>query len=151
MANGFSDPQVPRPALIGLAALVAAALLAAGAGRLGYREDTRPTTASVEERALRFVDQDEGSILVVEAGTQRTLDVLAPGTNGFIRGAMRGLVRERKRRDLGPEEPFRLIRYADGRLSLDDPATGHRIDLGSFGATNAQAFARLLTAGEAAR
>ena len=58
---------------------------------------------------------------------------------------MRGLARERKRREIGPEPPFRLARAADGRLWLEDPSTGRRIDFIAFGPTNAQAFARLLT------
>ena len=58
---------------------------------------------------------------------------------------MRGLVRDRKRQDLGAEAPFRLTRWADGRLSLQDEATGRSIDLGAFGPTNAAVFAHLMT------
>ena len=57
---------------------------------------------------------------------------------------MRILARERRMNDEGRETPFRLIRWADGRLSIEDPATGRRIDLGAFGAANTQAFARLM-------
>ena len=72
--------------------------------------------------------------------------VLPPGSNGFIRGVMRGLARERMLHGIDAAPPFRLIRWADGRLSLEDTATGRLIDLAAFGPTNAQAFARLLTA-----
>jgi hypothetical protein len=37
-----------------------------------------------------------------------------------------------------------LIGHADGRLTLLDPMTGTRVDLGSFGPTNAAVFARFL-------
>ena len=80
---------------------------------------------------------------VLADGT-RTVTVLAPGSNGFIRGVLRGLVRERKRRGIGAETPFRLSYLTDGRLLLADPATGRVIDLGAFGPTNTAAFARLL-------
>ena len=70
--------------------------------------------------------------------------MLPPGTNGFIRGVLRGLARDRKLQRIGTEPPFRLTRWVDGRLSLDDPATGRRIELGAFGPTNAAAFAGLL-------
>ncbi|MFY7781768.1 MAG: photosynthetic complex assembly protein PuhC, partial [Tagaea sp.] len=43
-----------------------------------------------------------------------------------------------------PETPFRLSMWRDGSLVLDDPATGRRVDLRAFGATNRDAFARLL-------
>ncbi|MBC7781542.1 MAG: photosynthetic complex assembly protein PuhC, partial [Proteobacteria bacterium] len=43
-----------------------------------------------------------------------------------------------------------LIGRADGRLTLADPATGQRIDLESFGPTNAAVFARLIVAGASA-
>ena len=37
----------------------------------------------------------------------------------FVRGTVRGLVRERKREGIGSVPPFRLTRLADGRLTLD--------------------------------
>jgi putative photosynthetic complex assembly protein len=55
-------------------------------------------------------------------------------------------VRDRKRRGLGPEVPFRLTAHADGRLTLVDPATGRLVALEAFGADNAGAFAKLLVA-----
>ena len=46
-------------------------------------------------------------------------------------------------------ETIRLMydytRWADGRLSLQDEATGRSIDLGAFGPTNAAVFAHLMT------
>ena len=66
------------------------------------------------------------------------------GEQGFLRGALRALARERRVRGLGSEQPFQLIARTDGRLTLADPATGQRIDLESFGPVNAGAFAVLL-------
>jgi hypothetical protein len=40
-----------------------------------------------------------------------------------------------------------LIGRTDGRLTLQDPSTGQRIDLESFGPTNAAVFASLRLAG----
>jgi putative photosynthetic complex assembly protein len=73
---------------------------------------------------------------------------VAPGTNGFLRGTLRGLARERKREGLDGTVPFRLSQTRAGHLLLTDPATGRFVDLGSFGPTNAAVFARLLTADE---
>ena len=74
------------------------------------------------------------------------VEVLPPGTNGFARGVMRGMARERHSREIGSEPPFRLTRWSDGRLSLDDPATGRRIELDAFGPTNTAVFAHLMGA-----
>ena len=72
------------------------------------------------------------------------LEVLAVGGDGFVRGVLRGVARERRGRGLGSDLPVRLIARRDGTLALEDPATGRRIELNAFGATNAAAFARFL-------
>ena len=71
---------------------------------------------------------------------------LEPGTNSFIRATLRGLVRERRMGELGPQAPFRLAAWNDGRLTLEDMATGRIIDIVAFGPTQTEAFARLLSA-----
>jgi len=96
------------------------------------------------QRPLRFEDRPDGSIAVVDASSGQTIAMLQ-GEQGFVRGALRALARERRSRELGPEVPFKLIAQSDGRLTLLDPATGQRIDLESFGPTNSGEFARLLT------
>ena len=57
----------------------------------------------------------------------------------------------RKRQGIGAEPVFLLQTTADGRLTLEDSATGQRIDLKAFGPTNAGAFARLMSETTAAR
>lgn len=145
--SDFGNRPFPRGALLGAAALVGLALvLVAGARVSGIGTLPLPASAPVETRVLRFEDGPNGAVAVYEAGTQRVVKVLAPGTNNFVRGVLRGLARERRLNAVGPRPPFQLTRWADGRLSLTDPATGRRIDLEAFGATNAGSFARLLTA-----
>jgi putative photosynthetic complex assembly protein len=85
-------------------------------------------------------------VLVYTNQDDRLVDTLQPGTNGFVRGVLRGLVRERRADHVGAAPPFRLTRWADGRLSLDDPSTGRHVDLEVFGPTNAGAFAQILVA-----
>ena len=46
---------------------------------------------------------------VRRADTGQVVHSVAPETNGFLRGTMRGLARERKRMGVGPELPFDLI------------------------------------------
>jgi putative photosynthetic complex assembly protein len=70
--------------------------------------------------------------LVIDASTEQEI-ARFEGEQGFVRGSLRALVRERKRRDLGPEQPFILQGHTDGRMSLRDPTTEIRIPLDSFG------------------
>jgi putative photosynthetic complex assembly protein len=145
MAKSSRDRRFPLGALIGASALIAFSLLATGLARLsGIGTSFVPAAGIVESRALRFEDRADGAVTVSEVGSERLVDVLAPGTNGFIRGVLRGLARERRREDLGTAQPFLLTRWSDGRLSIEDAATHVRIELIAFGPTNIAAFARLL-------
>jgi len=143
-----SDGQLPRGALFGAAALIGVAILAAAGARLtGVGTTPNPTGDAVERIALRFDDRGDGAVVVHAVDDDRVLEVLEPGTNGFARGVLRGLARARRAQGVGARPPFELTRWADGRLSLDDPSTGRSVELGAFGPTNAAAFADLWEAG----
>ena len=62
-----------------------------------------------------------------------------------MRGVVRGLAHDRKTRGIGTAPPFRLSVWRDGRLALEDTATGRLIDLDAFGASNKDAFVQLLS------
>jgi putative photosynthetic complex assembly protein len=96
---------------------------------------------------VRFEDRPDGTLAVLDATTGREASIVQPGTNGFIRGVLRGMFRGRKLEALSRDGQFRLAREADGHLTLEDPETGRRVDLDSFGPTNSAAFAGLLAAG----
>lgn len=134
----------PLP-LMAMVVLVLCALAATAAVRLtGINISQQADAPTLAQRTLRFTDTADGSLQVIDDRSGQVLDTVVAGTGGFIRSTMRGLVRERKRRGLGPETPFELIARSDGRLTLVDPATQRRIDLESFGPVNAAVFARLL-------
>lgn len=146
MSDPFADQVFPRGALLGAAALLGLTLLLAAAGRYsGVGVTTLPTAETVVVRELHFEDRNDGAVAVYDSVTARPVAVLEPGSNGFIRGVLRGFARERRAQAVTTVLPFRLTHWDDGRLSLADPATGRHVDLGAFGPTNAQAFARLLT------
>lgn len=143
------DP-FPRGALIAAAALIGFSLVATAAGRVAmlHAPPARAQPAPSQSVALRFADAADGAVLVRDGRDNRVIASLAPGTNGFIRGVMRGLARERKSLGIGEGPPFLLSRWNDGRLALEDTATGRQIDLDAFGDSNKDAFAQLLhTAG----
>jgi putative photosynthetic complex assembly protein len=130
---------------VACAALALCALAGVGLVRLtGIGSALSEVAPVVHERALRFQDRVDGGITVLDARSGAVIGDVAPGTNGFLRSAMRGLVRERKREGIGAELPFELVVRGDQRLTLEDPGTGRRIDLRSFGPTNAGVFEQLL-------
>ena len=143
--NPSLQSKLPLLPLAAMAALVLSSLIGVGLVRLsGLSAQQQPDAATLAVRQLRFEDRDDGGIEVRDARSGALLDTVAPGTNGFLRSTMRGLVRERKRQGLGPETPFELLGRADGRLTLVDPGTGRRVDLESFGPSNSAVFARLM-------
>ncbi len=149
-ATPGAPDSFPRWFLYGAGGILLFTLCSVGLVRLtGNGPDQRLAPAALE-RPLRFEDRPDGSIAVIDGNTGAAVDTVK-GEQPFVRGALRALARERRARGLGSERPFELIARTDGRLTLYDPATEKRIDLESFGPTNAGAFARLLTAGVAPR
>jgi putative photosynthetic complex assembly protein len=136
-------PLLPRAALLAVAAVLAVTVLAVGWVRMSGVDIHEPAGAVVEQRMLRFVDLPDGGIDVVDAASGGALQQMR-GEQGFLRGVLRGLARERRARGVGAELPFVLSRHDDGRLQLTDPATGRRIELASFGSDNAAVFLRWL-------
>jgi putative photosynthetic complex assembly protein len=98
--------------------------------------------------SLRFEDRPNGDVAVLDASTQTEIHRYV-GEQGFVRGILRTLARERMRRGIGSGPSFDLIAHSDGRLTLVDPATAQRIDLESFGPTNLASFALLHQASNA--
>jgi putative photosynthetic complex assembly protein len=138
------DHSLPRWPLVAIAALLTATVVGVAAVRLSGTPIRSPDASAVASLSLRFEDRADGSVAIIDALSGRELERF-DGEGGFLRGALRALARERRMREIGPEAAFELIGRADGRLTLSDPATGERVDLESFGPTNAAVFARLLT------
>lgn len=139
------EQTVPRGALIGAAVLILATLGLAAEARHSRADDTHAVV--VASRDLRFEDRPDGAVAVLDADTGREVGRVNPAEGGFVRGVMRGLFRTRKLESIDPDARFRLIRHHDGGLVIEDPQSGHTVDLRSFGDTNYASFARLLDAG----
>jgi putative photosynthetic complex assembly protein len=137
--------HVPKPALFMAAALIIVVLgLAVSARVFGLGADREVATTVQVQRDLFFADATDGGIIVTDAATRAEAARLQPGTNGFLRGALRALTRSRTLAGVGREVPFRLVRYTDGRLVLLDPATSQHVTISSFGPTQVASFDQLL-------
>jgi len=147
MPRASSSPSFPRGALFAAGAAIAFSIALAAAGRMTGAANSEPTAAPVIDRQLLFRDLPNGGVAVFDANDPSApIDIFAPETNGFLRATMRGLARQRLRQSAGEATPFRLTEWADGRLTLTDPATGRRVEMEAFGISNESVFARLLTA-----
>lgn len=130
---------------VGFAIFAVACLLLVGWVRFTSPAPTPNVITPTAMRVLNFIDQPDGSISVIDQETRDIVENFS-GEQGFLRGTLRALVRERKLRGLDADQAhaFELIAHDGGRLTLRDPATDASIALESFGPTNTAVFARLL-------
>ncbi len=151
-AHHHDDPTVPKPALIGVAVLLAATMALTGAVSLGLLPQSANPSASraaqnigaAQERMLYFADQTDGTVLISDASTGQSLKTIGFGEGGFVRATMRRLVKARRATGIGSAQPFKLVRWENGALSLMDPATGKQAEIYGYGADHVRAFAELL-------
>ena len=133
----------PRWVLMCAGGVMAFSLISVGLVRITGKGPDQRLAAATQERLLRFEDRPDGSIAITDGSTGELVTAVR-GEQGFVRGALRALARERKARGLGAEQSFKLMVRSDGGLTLYDSATSQRVDLEAFGPTNADHFARLL-------
>jgi putative photosynthetic complex assembly protein len=153
------EQTIPKGALTAALMLVLTALALTMLVKVGVlNREAVPALARTEAhvatavvRTLSFSDRADGAVVVRDVTTGETVRVLVDGVpgNGFVRGVMRGMARERHIRGVGMVPPFTLTLWKNGTLSLEDKATGRAIELGSFGPDNRAAFAALLPGGVA--
>ncbi|CCD96360.1 conserved hypothetical protein [Bradyrhizobium sp. ORS 375] len=143
------DIVIPKGALRAAFALVIFSLVAAGVGRwTGVGTVHTDHAAAVQTVALRFEDRPDGGISVVSPDSGKVVGIVEAGGDGFLRTVLRSMAFDRQRHAIGSGPAFTINRWADGRMSLDDPATGRRVDLGPFGDDNKRRFTELMTMGE---
>ena len=137
--------RTPHPVLLMAGALMLFTIGAAGVAKHNqYGRIALPPSTAVTVRDLDFADVADGGVRITDADTGRLVTLVKPETGGFLRGVVRGLVRDHHKVDDATGYAFRLTRWSDNRLSLSDPATGETFELESFGSTNERVFADLL-------
>ena len=146
VANTTDKSGAPRPVLIMAGALMLFTAGVAGLAKHNHNDHVvLPPSSAVTVRDLAFKDMPDGGVSVSDAVTGRLVELFRPTTGGFLRGVMRGLVRDHRKVDNATGYPFRLTRWSDGRLTLEDPGTRESFELESFGSTNEQVFANFLS------
>lgn len=141
---------VPKTAIRAAFALIVLTILLAGFGKMTGIGNVRGDRAvAAQSVSVRFEDRADGAIKVVSPANGDILDVVEAGNDGFVRTVLRGMAYERRRRAIDSGPAFTINRWADGHLTLDDPATGRSVDLAPFGTINMRRFVSLLDKGGA--
>ena len=125
-----------------LLSAMALVLVAVAWMQWSQKDTSQEALAPQWQRHLVFADSPDGDILVKDF-PQGAVIARFEGEQGFMRGTLRAMARERRSRNLGSELPFELVAHGQGRLTLIDPSTQYRIDLESFGPTQMAKFAQL--------
>jgi putative photosynthetic complex assembly protein len=146
MEQTLTDIRFPKLPLYLAAAVALLAVASVAVARLTTLPEESPVAAIpvLETRDLVFTDADDGSVIVTDAATQARIAVAEPGTNGFLRGMLRGLMRNRKHESIDPLTPMRLERLSNGGILLIDQATGATLPLDAYGRDNVAVFRAFL-------
>lgn len=144
-ASGYQ--QFPRPPLLAIGSLLLFCLVAVALVQINKPDGASEPSADAahsapiaDRLALVFRDLDNGAVGVFDPASGAQLTSIAPGTNGFMRSTLRGLGRERMRRNLTMATPVEIQILENGRALLVDPAIDREIDLWAFGEINAMNF-----------
>ena len=136
-------PAVPLYAALGFVAFAFAAVLF---GRITDIGTVRVEIGEVVEvRDILLTKEFEANLVKVsDFATGDELAAYAENEGGFVRGAFRGLNRIRTVANVPETQPYRLIRWSSGAVSLSDTGTGERLYLDAYGRDNVAAFAQFL-------
>lgn len=140
--------MVPRILVRAMFTLCLSVLVIVAYARLTDRplEAMPPSEAQVPvvaEKMIRIYGAMNGSARVMDLDGNVIL-TLSETEGGFVAGIYRVLERRRNAVGASGSDPIRLVRYADGRLSLRDDLTDFRAELVGFGADNERVFARIM-------
>jgi len=134
-------PKVLLRAMFGLA--LASLIIASYASFTGRTPVGRPEAAAVlAERMIILQGGGSKAVKVLDADGTLLLDL---PHGGFITVVQNAMETERGRSGIDPLLPLRLVSYANGRLTVEDPETGWSVETQGFGSYNEAAFRQLLT------
>jgi putative photosynthetic complex assembly protein len=135
--------MVPRTLLWAMFALAMSSLAITTFAVLTERPpEAQPQVAEVvRERWIVLEGHGAKAVTVRETDGSVLLD-MAHG--GFVTVVQNGLQTERKKHNVDPLNPVRIVEYKNGRLAVEDPDTGWSVELYAFGSDNKAAFERLL-------
>lgn len=103
----------------------------------------QPIASPVTQERLIVMAESDGAYTITDP-SGGVIAELPKNSAGFISVVYAGLDRDRMLNKVAMTTPLTLAAYENGRLSLTDTASDWHVELGSFGASNKAAFAKLL-------
>ena len=135
--------MVPRALLWAMFALAMSALaITTFAVVTGKPPEAQPQASSVLRDRWIVLEGHGAKAVTVRDKDGTVLAEMAHG--GFVTVIQNGLQTERRKHDVDPLNPVRIVEYTNGRLAVEDPDTGWSVELYAFGSDNKAAFERLL-------
>jgi putative photosynthetic complex assembly protein len=136
--------MIPVPLLRAMVGLVLVSLaLTSYASLTGRPPVGQPEAAAV--LAERMLILEGGGAQAVKVRAEDGSLILDLPHGGFITVVQNALETQRRRSSIDPLLPVRLVEYANGRLTVEDPVNGWSVETQGFGDDNEAAFRRLLT------
>jgi putative photosynthetic complex assembly protein len=135
--------MIPRTLLWGMLALALSALAITSFAVLTDRPAVgQPAPGKpVAERALILEGRSAQAVTVYSADGTLIAEM---DHGGFVTVIQNAIARARTVARVEGNPPIRIVKYDNGRLVAEDPATGASIELYAFGADNKAAVERLL-------
>lgn len=135
--------MIPKGLLVAMCLFALSGLAIASYASLtgGPRAGVPATAEPVRERSLILRGDSAQAVTVLNAADGSLLVDLPRG--GFVTVVQNAVTTARLRYGVDQSLPVRLVEYANGRLVLEDAATGTSIELYAFGSDNKAAFERL--------
>ncbi len=137
-------PSFPRLPLFAAIALVAFTALATVFGQVTGVGTLKVTLGAPLAMRDLTLTRDGEQVVVRDSASGLELARLSNTEANFVSGSLRGLERMRVGRDISAEQPYRVIQWQNGWVSLSDTGTGQRLYLNAFGPDNVAAFTRFL-------
>jgi putative photosynthetic complex assembly protein len=134
---------VPRTLLWAMFALAMSSLAITTFAVVTDRPPEAQPQASEVLRDRWIVLEGHGAKAVTVRETDGSV-LLDMAHGGFVTVIQNGLQTERRKHDVDPLNPVRIVEYKNGRLAVEDPDTGWSVELYAFGSENKAAFERLL-------
>jgi putative photosynthetic complex assembly protein len=136
--------MIPRQLLWAMLAMVLASLtLVSFAALTGRTHVGTPKPAEISAERSVILQGGGAQAVTVLDGKGKVLLDLPHG--GFITVIQNGLERARTTAGIDQTKPVRIVKFANGRLSVIDDYSGWTAELGAFGSDNRAAFERLMS------
>lgn len=136
--------MIPKTLLLGMAGLAVSALLITTFSVMTGRPLAGRPAAGTVVAEREIILQGRGAQAVAVYDPDGTL-IMELDHGGFVTVVQNAIARARTVARVAGNPPLRIVRYDNGRLVAEDPATSSAIELYAFGDDNKAAIERLLT------